>query len=65
MQTQNNGNNETLIRGVAELHGKFTAHTGVTSKTFKTRAAAEKYLAKFGIAPQGRVYHHYEISRLS
>jgi hypothetical protein len=53
MQTQNNGNNETSIRGISELHGKFTAHTGVTSKTFKTRAGAEKYLAKFGVGANG------------
>jgi len=51
MKTQDNGNNETSIRGIAELHGKFTAHTGATSKTFKTRAGAEKYLAQFDIKP--------------
>lgn len=37
MQTQANGNNETSLRGIYELHGKFTAHTGCSSKTFKTR----------------------------
>lgn len=53
MKAQDNGNNETSIRGIAELHGKFTAHTGVTSKTFKTRFGAETYLAKFGINANG------------
>jgi hypothetical protein len=51
--TQDQGNNETISRGVFELHGKFTALTFSESKTFKTRAGAEKWLAKRGYRADG------------
>jgi hypothetical protein len=58
MQTQANGNNETSLRGICELHGKFTAHTGTSSKTFKTREGAVKWLSKFWIDANGdRIPH--------
>lgn len=63
MKIQDNGNGETSIRGIAELHGKFTAHTGVTSKTFKTLASAEKYLAKFNISANGQFGKTSSLSR--
>lgn len=47
------GNNETRIRGVSELHGRFTAHTGAQSKTFKTFAGAAKWLARRGLSANG------------
>lgn len=53
MHTQDQGNNETISRGIFELHGKFTALSFSMSKTFKTRKGAEKWLAKFGINPDG------------
>lgn len=57
MTQQDQGNNEMISRGVAELNGRFTAHTGVTSKTFATRRGAENYLKKFGISPDGNVFN--------
>jgi hypothetical protein len=51
--TQDQGNNETISRGIFELHGRFTALTFAESKTFKTRAGAEKWLAKRGYKPDG------------
>jgi hypothetical protein len=51
--TQDQGNGETISRGIFELHGKFTALNFCISKTFKTRKGAEKWLAKFGINPDG------------
>jgi hypothetical protein len=53
MQTQDQGNNETISRGIAELHGRFTALTFSESKTFKTRKGAERWLAKRGINADG------------
>ena len=53
MRTQDQGNNETISRGIFELHGRFTALTFSESKTFKTRLGAEKWLAKRGIKPDG------------
>jgi hypothetical protein len=53
MHTQDQGNNETISRGIFELHGKFTALNFSISKTFKTRKGAEKWLARFGINPDG------------
>lgn len=45
---------DSIIRGVTELHGRFTAHTGATTKTFKTYAGAVRYLARFGLTADGR-----------
>ena len=56
MKTQDNGNGEYSLRGIAELHGRFTAHTGVTSKTFATRRGAENYLKKFGLNADGSYF---------
>ena len=53
MKTQDQGNNETISRGISELHGRFTALTFAQSKTFKTRKGAEAWLAKRGIHPDG------------
>lgn len=41
------GNNESVSRGVfAQNDGTFLAMTFTSSKTFKTRAGAEKWLAR-------------------
>lgn len=53
MHTQDQGNNETISRGICELHGRFTALTFGESKTFKTLAGAETWLAKRGYNPDG------------
>lgn len=53
MHTQDQGNNETISRGIFELHGRFTALTFSESKTFKTRKGAEAWLAKRGYNPDG------------
>lgn len=53
MHTQDQGNNETISRGVFELRGQFTALTFSESKTFKTRKHAEAWLAKRGFNPDG------------
>lgn len=47
MKTLDQGNNETLSRGViAERDGSFTAMPFTASKNFKTRAGAERWLAR-------------------
>jgi hypothetical protein len=48
METISTGNNESLSRGViAETHGTFTALAFTRSKSgFKTRAGAERWLAR-------------------
>ena len=47
MKTITLGNNETLSRGIVRNNdGTFTALTFSSSKTFKTLAGAEKWLAK-------------------
>ncbi len=53
LHTQDQGNNEILIRGVAELHGEFTAHTGCQTKTFKTRKGAVEWLRGRGVGENG------------
>ena len=53
MHIQDQGNNETIARGVFELHGKFTALTFAESKTFKTRKGAEAWLARRGYRADG------------
>jgi hypothetical protein len=53
MHTQDQGNNETISRGIFELHGRFTALTFSESKTFATRDGAGKWLAKRGYKPDG------------
>lgn len=52
-QAQDNGSGDQSLRGIAYLHGKFTAHTGTQSKTFATRKGAERWLADRGINPDG------------
>lgn len=48
------GNGESLVEGMAENRdGTFTALTLVESKTFKTRAGAERWLAVRGLNPDG------------
>lgn len=43
------GNNETVLRGVfAQADGSFLALTFTKSKTFKTRAGAERWYARNG-----------------
>jgi hypothetical protein len=53
MHTQDQGNNETISRGIFELHGKFTALTFSESRTFKTRNGAEAWLSRRGYNPDG------------
>ncbi len=53
MHVQDQGNNETISRGIFELHGRFTALTFSESKTFATRTGAEKWLAKRGYKADG------------
>lgn len=48
------GNGESLVEGMAENRdGTFTALTLIESKTFKTRAGAERWLAVRGLNPDG------------
>jgi hypothetical protein len=48
------GNGESPVEGMAENRdGTFTALTLVESKTFKTRAGAERWLAQRGLNPDG------------
>lgn len=49
MQTLNQGNNEQISRGLIPTANGFLAMTFTKSKTFKTRAAAVKWLAKRGV----------------
>jgi hypothetical protein len=53
MHTQDQGNNETISRGVFQLGEMFTALTFSESKTFKTRKGAEKWLAARGYNADG------------
>lgn len=53
MHTQDQGNNETISRGIAEMQGQFLALTFAESRWFKTRKGAEAWLAKRGINPDG------------
>lgn len=47
METLNLGNNETISRGVEKnANGTFTALTFTKSKTFKTKAGAERWFAR-------------------
>lgn len=47
MKTIDMDNNETISRGVVHnADGTFTALTFSVSKTFKTRAGAERWLAR-------------------
>jgi hypothetical protein len=48
------GNNESVSRGMVNNgDGTFTAMTATQSKTFKTRAGAERWLAQRGLNPDG------------
>ena len=49
MQTLNQGNNEQIGRGVAQVEGGFVAMTFTQSMAFKTYAAAVRWLAKRGV----------------
>jgi len=49
MQTLNQGNNEQISRGLIETPDGFLALTFSQSKTFKTRPAAIRWLAKRGV----------------
>lgn len=49
MQTLNQGNNEQLCRGLSAVEGGFLAMTFTQSKTFKSRTAAVRWLAKHGV----------------
>lgn len=51
--TENCGNNETTTRGVFYKQNLYFALNGAQSKTFKTKNAAIKWLAKFGLNEQG------------
>lgn len=53
MHTQDQGNNETISRGIFELHGRFTALTFAECKTFATRKGAEAWLRRRGYRPDG------------
>ena len=53
MKTQDNGNNETISRGIAKTPNGFTALTFAESKTFKTYQGACRWLAKRGYLPSG------------
>lgn len=54
--TQDQGNGETISRGVYELHGRFTALTFSESKTFKTRKGAVEWLQRRGYDENGRAF---------
>jgi hypothetical protein len=49
MQTLNQDNNEQIGRGLAVIEGGFIAMTFTQSKTFKSRVAAVRWLAKRGV----------------
>lgn len=48
------GNNESLVIGVFPQSDGFLALALSQSKTFKTRAGAEKWLARRGYTPTGK-----------
>jgi glutamine cyclotransferase len=54
MHTQDAGNNEIMVRGISELHGRFTALTFAESKTFKTRKGAVQWLRRRGYDENGK-----------
>ena len=54
MHTQDQGNGETISRGIFELHGRFTALTFSESKTFATRKGAAAWLARRGYDENGK-----------
>jgi hypothetical protein len=58
MHTQDQGNNEMIIRGIFELHGKFIALTFSESKTFKSRKGAEAWLSRRGYNADGSRVEH-------
>lgn len=49
MQNLNQGNNEQISRGLVEAADGFLALTFTQSKSFKTRSAAVRWLAKRGV----------------
>lgn len=53
MKTIDMGNNETVTVGVVKDGATWTALTFTQSKTFKTEAGAEDWLARRGYAPNG------------
>ena len=53
MKTQDQGNNESISRGVLKNSNGYTAMTFSQSKTFKTFAGASKWLEKRGYNPDG------------
>lgn len=53
MFTQDQGNNETISRGMKECNGRFLALTFSESKWFATRKGAEKWLERRNIRPDG------------
>lgn len=53
MYTQDQGNNETISRGLLETNGRFLALTLSQSKWFVRRSAAVKWLAKRNVNPDG------------
>lgn len=53
-RTVDMGNNELRVIGIFPHQGGFMALTLAQSKTFKTQAGAERWLAKRGYAPNGK-----------
>ena len=53
MKTQDNGNNETISRGIAPMPSGYVALTFSESRTFKTYKGACRWLAKRGYLPNG------------
>ena len=49
------GNGDVMLRGVAQMDGRYTAHTGSRSKTFKTERGAVAWLRRNGIGQDGRL----------
>lgn len=59
--TQDMGNNESLTRGLfPQNDGTFLAMTFTTSKSFKTRNGAIKWLAKRGLTATGERWNYLE-----
>lgn len=53
MYTQDQGNNETISRGMIKSNGRYLALTFSESKWFATERGAIKWLARRSIGPNG------------
>ena len=53
MKTHDLGNNESVSEGIRKHRGEYLALTSVSSKWFKTERGATRWLATWGLNPDG------------